>query len=190
MKYLEVVTPNTTQIVSTADLKTHLRITFSDDDSYIDSLEAAAVGMVEEFTNRFLLETAVTQYGNTFGDLEILFKSPAHSGSERVYYMNDGAWVLLLISLTEFVYAIEPARLYSRATASIPTADDVFEAWKVNYTVGYASAADIPSALIQAIKIIVSDFYENRQSVIVGKIASEIPRTAQYLMNPYKVQTL
>ena len=36
MKYLEVVTYHATQIVSTADLKTHLRITFSDDDAYFD----------------------------------------------------------------------------------------------------------------------------------------------------------
>jgi hypothetical protein len=32
--------------------------------------------------------------------------------------------------------------------------------------------------------------YENRQSVIVGKIVSTIPKTAEYLMNPYKIQTL
>ena len=30
--------------------------------------------------------------------------------------------------------------------------------------------------------------YENRQSVIVGKTVSEIPRTAQFLINPFKIQ--
>jgi len=190
MKYLEVTSYHKTQIVSTADLKTHLRITFSDDDTYIDELELAAVRRLEEFTNRFLLETTVTQYGNKFSDLEILFKSPVQAGSERVSSFTDGAWLLMAISETEFVYAIEPSRLYIRPTASLPVADDVFEAWKVSYDVGYASVADIPRPLIQAIKIMVADMYENRQSVIVGKIVSEIPKTAQYLMNPYKVQTL
>jgi hypothetical protein len=32
--------------------------------------------------------------------------------------------------------------------------------------------------------------YENRQSVVVGRIASRIPKTAEYLMNTLKVQTL
>jgi hypothetical protein len=32
--------------------------------------------------------------------------------------------------------------------------------------------------------------YENRQSVIVGRIASTIPRTAQYLLDTLKVQVL
>jgi len=32
--------------------------------------------------------------------------------------------------------------------------------------------------------------YENRQSVIVGRIASSIPRTAQFLLDTLKIQTL
>ena len=69
-------------------------------------------------------------------------------------------------------------------------ADSAGEKYKVNYKVGYDSISDIPDPIIQAIKIMVSDMYENRQSVIVGKIVSEIPKTAEYLMQPYKIQTL
>lgn len=194
MKYLEVKTSNTTQIVSTDDLKTHLRITFSQDDDYIDLLERAAVGMVEEYTNRFLLQTQLYQFGNKFSDLEILFKSPAMPNAVAtpvaLEYKSGGSWTSVSASDYEYVDAIQPARLYGGENWAAPTVDNIFQAWRLTYFVGYTAADDIPHALIQAIKITVADMYENRQSVIVGKIVSEIPKTAQYLMNPYKIQTL
>lgn len=191
MRYLEVNSYHDTQIISTADLKTHLRITFSDDDTYIDSLEKAAVAMIEEFCNIYLLETDLRQYGNKWSDLEILFKSPMKSTGTSISYRETyGSWTTLAIPNYEAVYDIKPPRIYATPEGEIPTPVDQFQAWRVQYTVGYASAGDIPAPLIQCIKIIVADLYENRQSVIVGKIVSEIPKTAQYLMNAYKIQTL
>jgi uncharacterized phiE125 gp8 family phage protein len=190
MKYLEVTTAHSTTIVSTADLKTHLRITFTDDDDYIAMLEGAAVRMVEEYTNTYLATTSLIQYGTRFSDLKILYKSPVSNTVEHlptVSYYSGGAWNTLATSEYEFVPLIKPARLYPSDDSSLPSTDDVFQAWKISYTAGYTS---VPDPLIQAIKIIVADMYENRQSVIVGKIVSTIPKTAEYLMNPYKIQTL
>jgi uncharacterized phiE125 gp8 family phage protein len=189
MKYLEVVAYHDTQVVSTADLKTHLRITFSDDDTYIAALEKAAVQRLEEFANIFLLETTLRQFGNTFNDLNILFKSPIKNGTFDVKYKKDSSWVAFGSSC-ELVQHIKPPRIYENDGVTIPDTDDVFQAWRADYIVGWGAIADIPDPIIQAIKITVSDMYENRQSVIVGKTVSEIPRTAQYLINPYKIQTL
>ena len=193
MKYYEVLNYQNQPIVVLDELKQHLRITFNDDDNYIIELEYAARRMVEEFTNLFLLKTTGVQYGNTFNDLKILFKSPLFPDSEtgaRVSYYQNGGWITLPTIQREIVRAMKPSRVYTTADFSNPTTDDVFQAWKIYYTVGFPTIAEIPQPLKQAIKIIVSDMYENRQSVIVGKIVSEIPRTAQYLMNPYKIQTL
>ena len=138
----------------------------------------------------FLLETDLTQYGNSFADINILFKSPVIAGGTfAVAYRSGGAWVNFTSSV-EFVSAIKPPRVYATFNSSIPSTDDVFQAWKAEYKVGYASIALIPDPIIQAIKIMVADLYENRQSVIVGKVVNKIPRTAQYLMNQFKIQTL
>tara|TARA_R110000737_G_scaffold225887_1_gene240631 strand:+ start:33 stop:611 length:579 start_codon:yes stop_codon:yes gene_type:complete len=192
MKYYEVLVNNREPIVEINELKEHLRITFNDDDNYIVELEYAARRMVEEFTNLFLLKTTGEQYGNTFNDLEILFKSPLFPDAVNsiVSYYQNGGWIVLPVNEREIVRAMKPSRVYATADFSNPTTDDVFQAWKIEYNVGFTDVAEVPQPIKQAIKIIVSDMYENRQSVIVGKIVSEIPRTAQYLMNPYKIQTL
>ena len=189
MKYLEVVSHHNTQIVSTADLKEHLRITFSADDTYIANLEKAAVQRIEEFCNIFLLETSLIQYGFDINDVSILYKSPIAGINIPVLYVyQNGAWVAQ--TGVEFITKAKPPRMYINNTTIGTPDSDIKQKYKVEYRVGYDSVADIPDPIIQCIKIVVADMYENRQSVIVGRTVSEIPRTAQYLMNPYKIQTL
>ena len=186
MKYLEVVSHHNTQIVSTADLKEHLRITFSDDDNYIEGLEKAAVHRIEEFCNTYLLPTALIQYGFDINDVSILFKSPIARGTTPVLSVFQSAsWVAQ--TGVEFITQAKPPRMYINNTTIGTPDSDIKQKYRVDYEVGMD---DVPEPLIQCIKIMVADMYENRQSVIVGKIVSEIPRTAQYLMNPYKIQTL
>ncbi len=94
MKYIEVATHHNTTIVETADLKTHLRITFNDDDTYIAGLEKAAVHRLEKFTNLYLISTTIKQYGFEFSDLETLFKGPHFESSPiSVYQYNNSAWL-------------------------------------------------------------------------------------------------
>jgi len=191
MKYLDVTTYHDTQIVSTADLKEHLRITFSDDDTYIASLEKAAVRRLEEYTNLLLLNSTVRQYGFEFSDLEVLFKGPYYpEGITKVYSYIGGSWVLISASDIEFITKSLPMRVYKMPDATLSTPDDVKQKYYCEYQLGYETADEIPDPLIQAIKIMVADMYENRQSVIVGRQVSEIPKTAEYLMMPYKIQTL
>ena len=190
MKYLEVVSHHNTQIVSTADLKEHLRITFSDDDNYIEGLEKAAVHRIEEFCNIYLMETSLIQYGFNINDVSILYKSPIAGVSiPALYVYQSGAWVLQ--TGVEFIRNVKPPRMYINNTTIGTPDSDIKQKYKVEYSVGIGRLpSEIPDPLIQCIKIMVADMYENRQSVIVGKTVSEIPRTAQYLMNPYKIQTL
>jgi uncharacterized phiE125 gp8 family phage protein len=190
MKYLEVVSHHNTQIVSTADLKEHLRITFSDDDNYIEGLEKAAVHRIEEFCNTYLLDTSLVQYGFDINDVSILFKSPIARGTTPVLSIYQSAsWVAQ--TGVEFITQAKPPRMYINNTTIGTPDSNIKQKYKVDYVVGNGRVStDVPEPLIQCIKIMVADMYENRQSVIVGKIVSEIPRTAQYLMNPYKIQTL
>ena len=54
----------------------------------------------------------------------------------------------------------------------------------------YASGESYTFMAYQAMLITIADLYENRQSVIVGRIASVIPKTAEYILNKIKIQNL
>jgi len=54
----------------------------------------------------------------------------------------------------------------------------------VNFTAGYANAAAIPAPLIQAIKLLLSDSYENR---VDGNENGAKIRTSQMIMYPHRV---
>ena len=56
--------------------------------------------------------------------------------------------------------------------------------WNVAFT------TDLNEVAFQAVLITIADMYENRQSVVVGRIASKIPKTAQYLLDTLRIQTL
>ena len=44
--------------------------------------------------------------------------------------------------------------------------------------------------IIQAVYLTIGHWYENRQSVIVGRQVNEMPMTSKYLLDQYKVQVI
>ncbi len=62
------------------------------------------------------------------------------------------------------------------------------EAIWVTFTAGYGTGAeDVPAPLLQAIRLLVGHWYQNREAVNVGNITGEIPLGVRTLLSPYKV---
>lgn len=53
-------------------------------------------------------------------------------------------------------------------------------------TAGWATAADVPGNLKQAIRMLVAHWYENRETVVVGTITSEVQFGVDQLLQPLK----
>ena len=84
----------------------------------------------------------------------------------------------------------EPARIRSVATTSFPSTYDRLNAVQVRFVSGYGSdASAIPNPLIQAIRLIIGHWYENRETVVIGTIANEIPFAAQALIDQFRIRT-
>lgn len=89
------------------------------------------------------------------------------------------------------------ARIYPAYGLDYPTElRDIPRGIKVRFVVGYGStpetlaaplAASAPAAARQAIKLIVGDFYKNREESIVGNIASNVPFPARTLLSTLRV---
>tara|TARA_R100000664_G_C2715373_1_gene110700 strand:+ start:20 stop:598 length:579 start_codon:yes stop_codon:yes gene_type:complete len=189
MRAYKVIVPNTTQLISTADAKKFLKVDVDADDDVIVSLVKAATESAQEYTNRFFLSTTLEQYGTTFADIRNLFKSPVSDITHVKYYDTDNVQQTLSTSVYQVTPAIEPSTLMLKVDQSYPDVADREDAVLVKYTVGYGSLVGVvPFAIIQAVYLTIGHWYENRQEVVVGRIATEIPMGAKYLLDQYKVQ--
>ena len=176
MRAYKVLVANTTQLISTADARQFLKVDITDDDDVINSLVKAATESAQEYTNRFFLSTTLEQYGTTFADIRNLFKSPVSEITLVKYYDTDNVQQTLSSSVYQVTPAIEPSTLMLKVDQSYPDVADREDAVLVKYTVGYGTATtDVPYAIIQAVYLTIGHWYQNRQEVVVGRIATEIP---------------
>lgn len=128
---------------------------------------------------------------DTWDETEYYYKSPVFSSSTVEYYTTDTPTVYTVWAASNYIVdeVHEPARLLLQQDKTYPELADRKAAIKLTYVSGYGTAkADVPQAIKQAVLLTVGNWYENRQEVVVGRIATELPKSAQYLLDQYKIQ--
>ena len=186
---LVVTTAAVNPLFTTAQAKAHLKVDVSDDDTIIDNLVLAATQSCEIFTNQYFIDTVVTQYSDTWSDIYQLYKSPVDSITHIKYYDSDDS--LQTLSSSNYILdgASKPARIGIAVDGELPNLSDRINAVEVKYTVGYGTAStDVPEGIRQAVLLTIGNFYQNRESVITGRTATELPLSSQYLLEQYKIQ--
>jgi uncharacterized phiE125 gp8 family phage protein len=190
--YPKLVTGPAVEPMTTAEAKTHLRVDFSDDDAYIDTLIVAARVALENETNRKL----ITQTWDLYMDRvpSSLFAIPfgsLQSVSSIKYVDSDAAETVVSSSVYDVVTWEDPGRVvlaYSQTwpAVTLRTAGGFI----VRFVCGYGDAStDIPEPLIQAMKLTIGHLYENREQVVVGQgvTVAELPAAATALAWPYRI---
>ena len=188
MKTYQVTTAATTYPVSLTEAKSHLKVDTNADDTYIESIIKAATQLSEEYTNRFFIDTVVTQYASDFKEIETLFKSKVSAVTHVKYYDSNNALQTLSATVYDEQLNYEPAQIQLADGQSYPAFTKRNDAVEVKYTVGYGAASDVPEIIKQAILLTIGNFYANRESVIVGRMVSELPQNSKWLLDTYKVQ--
>ena len=180
-----------TGIITTSEAKTHLKVDTTADDTLIGNLIAAAVQSAQIYTNRFFLTTQIIQYGDKWEDIKVLFKSKVISVVSVKYYDNDNSLQTLSTDVWLADTKHQPARIGLKPDKDFPQLAHRINAVEVTYKVGYGdTAADVPQGIKQAVLLTIGNWYQNREEVVVGRIATELPKSAQYLLDQYKVQTI
>tara|TARA_R100000734_G_C3312620_1_gene103686 strand:+ start:1361 stop:1936 length:576 start_codon:yes stop_codon:yes gene_type:complete len=188
MKTYQVTTAATTYPVSLTEAKSHLKVDTNVDDTYIESIIKAATQLSEEYTNRFFIDTVVTQYASDFKEIETLFKSKVSEVTHVKYYDSNNTLQTLSDTVYDEQLNYEPAQIQLADGQSYPAFTKRNDAVEVKYTVGYGAASDVPEIIKQAILLTIGNFYANRESVIVGRMVSELPQNSKWLLDTYKVQ--
>ena len=189
MKTYQVITPASTYPVSLTEAKSHLKVDTSADDTYIESIIKAATQLSEEYTNRFFIDTVIEQYASSFAELQTLFKSKVNDVQYVKYYDSDETLQTLADTEYDKMLSYEPSQIQLADGKSFPSITKRNDAVICRYTVGYgSSASDVPEIIKQAILLTIGNFYQNRNSVVIGRIATELPQNVKWLLDTYKVQ--
>lgn len=188
---LVLQTAPTTEPVTTAEAKTHLRVTTSDDDTYIGTLITVARRHVETITGRALINQTWDYFLDNFppGD-KIVIPLPRLSSVTSVKY-TDKDNVQTTFAASKYIVDTnnEPGQIVLAYGESWPTfTPKPINAVEIRFVAGYGSgAANVPEGIKQAMLLLIAHWYENREPVNIGNIVTEIPETINALLWPYRI---
>ncbi len=147
-------------------LKLHLRVTDDSEDDAINRLIVVARIEAETFTNRQLMPATWDLYLDRFpSGLEPieLPKCPVTAVSSITY--TDGSGDTQTWSSANYIQDLfsEPARVTLAYNAVWPEVRHVSKSIRVRYTAGYANAAAVPAPIKQAMLLLLSSLYKERE---------------------------
>lgn len=205
--------------ITLAEAKAYLRVTGNAEDALITGLIAAARATCEKHTNRAFItqtwelvldqfpcgpkggpgdwwdgvrEVAIsTVYGEKrFIDLPVC---PLISLESLTTYDVDDAAAVFDISNLVVSRDRTPGRIALKTGAVWPIATRGADAIKIVWKAGYGDTADtVPAPIRQAMKLLISHFFEFRQPVELAKAggALEMPWSVDALLGPYVVRRI
>jgi uncharacterized phiE125 gp8 family phage protein len=177
-----VVTPPSPAI-DLDTVKAHLRVDFSDDDTLIQAYVDAAVSHIDGprgSLGRAIWTQTLELRQNVFGTEVRLPYGPVQSVTSIKYVDSDGAEQ----TLAEGQYILTNDGVVALAhNASWPTLRGDAEGVRVRYVAGFPT---VPQSVISAVLMMVAHWYSNRDAVVIGQTAQEMPMGAQALLAQFR----
>ncbi len=176
-----------TQIVTVAEVKDHLRIDGTAEDTLIQRYIDAAVDAIEgPYGIGVLMGSQEWEfYQDYFTPTIRIPVYPVISIDEIRYVDEGGTEQVLSTDVYQVDTASNPARIARDYNQTWPqTQARALNGVTVKFTGGYTS---VPEALRAAVILWVSHMYEVRQPFIVGTNVMEVPYTVEELLNRYRV---
>tara|TARA_Y100001973_G_scaffold102403_1_gene167406 strand:- start:420 stop:1016 length:597 start_codon:yes stop_codon:yes gene_type:complete len=191
--YKKVATYSGTEPISLSVAKDFLKVSGSDDDTYITELIEVAREIIEKETNTVLVEHEVTEYRRLFPtvapyEIQLQFSGVLPDGETVTFkYKNDEASTVTLTQNTDFlvsqyngVLSLTPMGTNSWPSDLYIETDSISIAYKVE------PMGKIPLPLKQAMRLLICHFYDDRSAVAFTKDAVELPLGYRRLISTYK----
>lgn len=163
---IEVVTPPAEEPISLADMKSHLRVIGTDDDTYIGQLIVAARNYVQKAQGRQLVTSTLrTTLEHLWQRFVPLFPAPLQSITSITYYDDSNTSQTISSALYEVVNRRSLPGVQPVDTASWPSTYARPDAVRIVHACGYGGAADVPQTTVQAIRMLAAYWYNVREAV-------------------------
>jgi uncharacterized phiE125 gp8 family phage protein len=190
MHNYDIVTPATTYPVPVSEVKDHLNISSSTRDNYIQGLVKTATSSTERFLNRKLMTQTWVVYYDNFCDVMRIPFGTLQSITHVKYYDLDGELQTLDPANYWVVKETDPGYIKRGYDVTYPEVQyGRPNAVEIQFVCGYGSSADVPEDIKHAIKLLVTDYYENRGTVVLGNV-SKIPSYLIDLIHSYKLYSI
>ncbi|GCD83673.1 hypothetical protein PTHTG4_27370 [Parageobacillus thermoglucosidasius] len=173
-----LIEPPTSEPVSLQEVKNYLRIDHTEEDTFVQSLIVASRQYIEQLTRRSIAVQTWELTLDSFPNDEILIPLPPLKTINSITYMKNGMQQTL--TTYEMDNVSEPARL----KGDWPDTDNVMNAVKIEFIAGYDTC---PEPLRQAMLLLISHWYENREIVSFNGALNNIPFTVDALVSQYKI---
>lgn len=191
-----LVTAPTSEPITRAEAKAHLRVDSTAEDTLIDNLIKAfrfSVDGKDGWLNRALITQTWKLYLDRFPLSSrtpvIVPLPPLQSVTHIKYYDADGTQQTWGASNYVVDSAAEPGLIFPAYNVVWPTTRDMPNAVEIQFVAGYgASSTYIPEAIRQAGLLQIGHWYANRESVAVGASVQTMPQASEWLLRPYHVR--
>ena len=188
---LVLVTGPASEPVTLAELRAHCRVDGTDEDTLLAIYLAAARRRIEEETGRALLPQTWRQRLTIWpgSDPIPLGRTPLRSIASVAYTDSAGDAQTLAADTGYRLDADgEPPRLWPVDGEAWPAVTEGPAAFTVVFSAGYADAASVPEPLKQAVLLLAGHAFSNREAVVTGTIATELPLSVAWLLDPFRVE--
>ena len=191
---LKLITAAADVPVTLTEAKAHLRVDFSTDDTLISTLTKVATEYCERRLARAIITQTWEQYLDEFPcDTDTIeVKLPTLQTLTSIkYYDSDNVLQTWDASNYEVDAISEPAKVRLASGKSFPGTYDRLNAVIIKFNAGYGAAStNIHETIRQAIKLLISHFYENREGInTLGQYMDlPIPKAVDLLLNSFSVR--
>lgn len=160
--------------VSIDEARKHLRVDGTADDVLIAEKIAAAREWVEDYTGLLLTRREVTERIGSLSARTELRAWPVAEAAPLVITYRDRSGTEQTISDAALRTGTRPALIYPAAGSYWPSA--AASGIEVTFTAGFAAPEDIPAKLKQAVLVMLTGFYEDREGGALFVAAEQAAR--------------
>lgn len=169
-------------VVSLADAKLQLRLesSYTDEDDLITAYTNTAIANIENYLNAHVQPKTLELWLDGFQTYT--FETYPLTVTSVKYYQKDEA-SLTTLATTDWYIVKTSNKKQKLVIKNTPTNVDADRAdvVQITATLGYATESVIPTPIVQAIKLQLSDMYERREDRGVIPVT-----TSQNLLRPYR----
>ena len=176
--------------ISLTDMRAHLRLTGTEEDSVLAGFIKAARTHIEQSTRRALISQSWRLYLDAWpiGRIVKFPIAPVSSVDQVTIYDFDGAPTSLAADDWRLDRSNQPERLKIKVGAGLSASQ--LMAAEVDFTVGYGmSPEDVPEEFRQAIRLLVAHWFEHREAGTDMALAS-LPFGLDRLLSTARVPLL